>query len=68
MHTRNVVRHEDYENSVLIYNFKSFCDFLELVGSLRLETENVSKKIPLEADEEEYVERLRNAGLFVKLS
>ena len=68
MHAKNVVRHDDYDNSVLIYNFKSFCHFLELVDSLRLESENVSKKIPLEANEEEYVLRLRKAGLFVKLS
>lgn len=67
MHAKNVVRHEDYENSSLIYNFKSFRDFLELVGILRLETVNISKKIPVELNEEEYVIRLRNAGLFVKL-
>jgi len=68
MHAKNLVKHEDYENSGLIYNFKSFCHFLELVNSLRLETENVIKKISLKANEEEYVTRLKNAGLFVKLS
>ena len=67
MHSKNIVRHDDYENSTLIYNFTSFCDYLELVNSLKLEIENISKKIPQKVFEEEYILRLRNAGLFVEI-
>lgn len=66
MHSKNVVKHENYVASRLIYNFPSFRKFVEIIESLQLESERVSKQIPLKEDEEE-VKRLRQAGLFIKL-
>lgn len=66
MHSKNVVKHENYVGSRLIYNFSSFRKFIEIIKLLQLESEKVSKQIRLKEDEEE-VKRLRQAGLFTKL-
>jgi len=66
MHSKNVVKHRDYETSRLIYDFSSFREFFELINLLPLELENVSKQIKLK-DYDEEVKRLRQAGLFIKL-
>ena len=66
MHSKNVVKHKDYVTSRLIYDFASFCEFIELIKLLKLESEKVSKQIPLKEYKKE-VKRLRQAGLFIKL-
>lgn len=66
MHSKNVVKHEDYVTSRLIYNFASFCEFIELIMLLQRESESVSKQIPLK-DYNEEVKRLKQAGLFSKI-
>ena len=66
MHSKNVVKHRDYETSHLIYDFSSFRKFFELINLLQLELENVSKQTKLK-DYDEEVKRLRQAGLFIKL-
>lgn len=65
MHTKNVIRHENYEKSDLIYDIASFSKFLDLVNLLRLECDKVSEKIHPPVREE--VMRLKVAGLFLKL-
>lgn len=66
MHSKNVVKHRDYETSRLIYDFSSFREFFELISLLQLELKMVSKQIKLK-DYDEEVKRLRQAGLFIKL-
>ena len=66
MHSKNVVKHEDYATSRLIYNFESFYKFTDLIKLLQLESERVSKQIPLK-DHNEEVRRLKQAGLFSKI-
>jgi hypothetical protein len=45
MHTKNVVRHENYEKSGLIYNVASFSKFFYLINLLRSESEKVPERI-----------------------
>ena len=66
MHSKNVVKHRDYETSRLIYDFSSFREFFELINLLQLALENVSKQTKLK-DYDKEVKRLRQAGLFIRL-
>jgi hypothetical protein len=66
MHSKNVVKHEDYATSHLIYNFESFREFVGLIKLLQFENKKVSKQIPIKEYDEE-VKKLKRAGLFSKI-
>lgn len=66
MHSKNVVKHKNYIESNLIYNFSSFLKFIDVIKLLNQESKKVSEKIPKEECKEE-LRRLRQAGLFIKI-
>jgi hypothetical protein len=67
MHAKDVVKHKDFETSPLIYDFKSFCQFFQMIRLLKSESDKVSHQIQPNHFADEEVRRLRDAGLFVEL-
>lgn len=66
MHSKNVVKHKNYVESKLIYDFKSFLEFIEMIRLIIRENAKISNKIPKDNYNKE-LRNLKQAGLLIKL-
>jgi hypothetical protein len=66
MHSKNVVKHGNYEVANLIYDFNSFRNFFNSVKQVKVEMEQI-KGIPRNLNDSEEVIRLKKAGLFLRV-